>query len=233
MLALMHDRHSWEQGCVVIETNASFRSGRNDRWYETACPSGVRRIDLLPADSLNGLLFRRDSLYELKAGLVDTSQVLAHALSILMYDAATAPPTETATRLETAGFDLTTLRTSTWQDRPVYVIGGQGDDDRNSTQFWIDSERLVPVRVIESYPLKGAKPGDPALVREVWLDAYTLSGGRWFPGVLSFFRNGERFLVEKMSVIATGITVDSSAFQPAPWLPPTWIVVSRPVTHQD
>jgi hypothetical protein len=233
VLARMHDDHPWVRGCVAIETSASFRSGREDRWHEIACAPGLRRIDLFPADSLSGLLFRHDSLYEMKAGLVAHSRALSHPLSILMYDAASAPLAETVGRLEMAGFDLSNLRLSTWQERPAYVIGGGGETDRTSTQFWVDVERLVLVRLIESTPREDAKPGDPPLVREVWLDDYVATGNHWFPGQLSFFRNGERFLVEKMSVIATGITVDSSAFLPVPWVQPIWLAGSRAVTARN
>jgi hypothetical protein len=233
LLARMREQRAWNSGCVVIETSASFRSGREDRWHEIACAPGLRRIDLLPADSLSGLLFRHDSLYEMKAGLVAHSQALSHPLSILMYDAASAPLAETVSRLEMAGFDLGNLRLSTWQERPAYVIGGGGETDRSSTQFWVDVERLVLVRLIESTPREDAKPGDPPLVREVWLDDYVATGNHWFPGQLSFFRNGERFLVEKMSVIATGITVDSSAFVPVPWMQPIWLAGSRAVTARN
>ena len=234
VIALMRDRNQRAPGaCIVVETRSSFRSGRTDRWFETTCPPGRRRVDLLPPDSASGLLFRGDSLYEMSQGKPVKAQALAHALTILMSDAPVAPVTETVSRLEALGFELGSLRQDTWRGRTAWVIGGLGEGDRTTNQFWIDAERLVLLRLIQSQRVDGAGPGDPPLVREVWLDDYALRDERWVAGELSYFRNGERFLVQEMAVIDANAHVDSLAFRPVPWVSPTWIPAAfTPEAHR-
>jgi hypothetical protein len=84
-------------------------------------------------------------------------------------------PMETTLRqLAPYRFDLSRIRTDTWQGKPVYVVGATSADDVESPQFWVDRDRLVAVRfLVKLSPAADAKPND------IRLERYVPVGGGW------------------------------------------------------
>ncbi|HEY0896689.1 MAG TPA: hypothetical protein VGE15_09085, partial [Sphingobacteriaceae bacterium] len=56
----------------------------------------------------------------------------------------------TVSRLQNLGFDLGKGYTTSLDGRKVTVIGAASPEDRSSSQFWVDPERLVVLRAIKN-----------------------------------------------------------------------------------
>ena len=84
-------------------------------------------------------------------------------------------PLETTLRqLAPYHFDLTRIRTDSWQGKPVYVVGATSAADLDSPQFWVETEHLQPVRfLVKLSPAPDAKPND------IRLEKYVPVGGGW------------------------------------------------------
>ncbi len=177
-------------------------------WHEALEIPGKLRIDFEPLDAGNGMLFRDGTLYRIRNGKVTGSQQQEHALMLLGFDVYFLSPEQTLARLAKLGFDLTKMHESTWQGRPVYVVGSETDDERRS-RFWIDRERLYFVRVVQPVP-------DGSL-RETQFNGYRPLGGGWIAPEVLFFVNGNVVFEEYYRDVKTGMTFDASVFDPERW----------------
>jgi hypothetical protein len=54
----------------------------------------------------------------------------------------------TVARVRRIGFDLQHVSAGQWQDRPVWIVGAMSQGDTLSSQFWVDPERQVVVRML-------------------------------------------------------------------------------------
>jgi hypothetical protein len=141
----------WYKTLTFVQTTSFPQTGKVETWYEAAKIPGALRIDVAPIDSGRTILFRNDSIYQFKGGKLAGSKGFVHPLMVLGFDVYNQPADATISKLKDLGFDLSKLRTDTWQGHPVYVVGAaQGDS--TTAQFWIDQERLLFVRMIEPAP---------------------------------------------------------------------------------
>lgn len=199
---------------LTAQKTATFRDGRRQEWYETIQVPGLRRLDIMPRDSLNGIIFRNDSLYEFTRGNVSRVLPFVHALTLLSRDLYGAPPEYTIHRLQQLGFDLTRVLEDRWQERAVWVVGADSGD-RNTSQIWIDKERLVLVRLIEQREgWQSRSPDEPAQVQETWLEDYARIGGGWAPRRVRYFKNGVQFLTEVYVTLTPDSVLSPSRFLP-------------------
>jgi hypothetical protein len=153
LIQAMQQRYAgkWYKTLTFVQTTTFPQTGKVETWYEAARIPGALRIDVAPVDSGRTILFRNDSIYQFKGGKLAGSKNFVHPLMVLGFDVYGQPAEATIGKLKGMGFDLSKLRTDTWQGRPVYVVGAvQGDS--TTSQFWIDQERLLFVRMIEPAP---------------------------------------------------------------------------------
>jgi hypothetical protein len=218
LIKRMQRQHAPTAAGIVLTKEVRFTDGRQGQWHDAMLPPRRRRVVIEPADSMNGLLFRADSLYEISRGIIAKARPFVHALSLLSYDVYAAPPAETAKRLTDLGFDLGQVRIATWQDRPTYVVGAP-DGDRTTNQFWIDRDSLYLVRLIERRGDHDDHPGRPPLVQETWLEGQARVGGWWVPAEFSYFHNGRRFLHERVITRQPSAALDARVFE-LPWRRP-------------
>ncbi|MDZ4864008.1 MAG: hypothetical protein SGJ01_11245, partial [Gemmatimonadota bacterium] len=137
------------------------------------------RIDIAPLDSAQTIFFRRDSLYAFRHGKLAGAQPFVHPLMVLGFDAYFDPPAVTAAKLQALHFDLSKVHEESWQGRPAIVVGPLAGDT-TSTQFWVDRERLVFVRMIE--PATGGRPG----TAETRFNQYQALGKGWLSVEVTF-----------------------------------------------
>ncbi len=215
LIAAMHDRYDgqWYETLTFVQETIQYdREGVADTatWYEAYAAPGKLRIDIGPLEDGNGILFADDMRYNIQNGDVTRSGPQINPLLLLGFDVYHLSPEETTWRLDTLGFDLTKMYETTWQNRPAYVVGATGDDEKVST-FWIDKERLYFTRMIRYV-------GPERLnMQDVRFNNYQRLGGGWLALEVLFDFNGQPVLKETYREMRTGVELDTMLFNPNHW----------------
>jgi len=199
---------------TVTFTQKTTRGDQVETWYEAAQVPGLLRIDIAPLDSGKALLFRNDSVYQFRADTVTRSDRFVHPLMVLGFDVYLDSAERTIQRLKDLKFDLSLLREDSWQGRPVYVVGAAAGDTI-AQQFWVDRERLVFVRMLETGP-RGNRV-------ETQFNGYQPLGGGWIETEVLFMVDGELRGKEEYSDIRQGMSLEPALFDPAHWGKAGWI----------
>jgi hypothetical protein len=206
LVRAMHDKYagSWYK-TVTFTQKTTKEDGSVETWYEAASIPGKLRIDIAPVDSGNMLLFRADSIYQFRSGAVAAAQPFVHPLMVLGFDVYADPADVTIGKLKNLGFDLATMHETTWQGRPVYVVGAaQGDTTVN--QFWVDKDRLLFVRMLQ-------KARNGAIV-ETRFNKYEKLGGGWISPEVLFMRDGKVLTSEEYTDIKGDVQLPEGLFAP-------------------
>lgn len=204
-------RDSWFRTMVFVQRTTW--PGQPNRpaetWYETMVRPGMLRIDIERRDSMVGtMIFRNDSLYQFAGGQQAVARPLVHHLLVLAHDIHVMRSADDAiAKLKGLNFDLARTHETSWQGRPVTVVGAAAGDS-TSNQFWIDTERLILLRVIQSNPSNGARS-------DVQVSGFTMEGPAAVERDIKFFTNGTLGMHEEYTWIRTGVTIDPAVFDPA------------------
>jgi len=177
ILRAMHDRYAdkWYRTLSFVQQNTATRpdgSQQHSVWREYAALPGKLRIEFVPPDSGNGILFVNDSQFVFAADTIGNASAFIHPLMVLGFDVYFDPVERTIARLERLKIDLGAVHEDTWEGRPVYVVGAKPGDLR-TRQFWVDRERLVFVRLLE--------PGqrDSTRTNDIRFNKYQPAGNAW------------------------------------------------------
>lgn len=206
---------SWYETLTFVQTTIQYRpDGQADStiWYEGIQIPGQLRIDVESPTSGNGMLFRSDSLYMLRNGAVEASGPTMHPLLILGFDVYGQPVDDTVTKLDSIGFDLSRMHTSTWQGRDSYVIGTDQEGDFSAPQFWVDAERMVFVRLTQRVGQ------DLSRLQEIVFDNYTELDGGWIAKEVRFSLDSTVTMIERYADIETGAEFAEGFFHPAQFM---------------
>ena len=114
------------------------------------------------------------------------------------------------------GFDLTKSRDDVFNGKPVTVIGA-GAGDSTSSQFWIEKDRQLVVRILEKERQPGAGPSDTRVLN------YAKAGKGWVEQEIVFYQGGKMQQRELYNEIKADAPLDDSIFQPVPANVPSWI----------
>jgi len=210
----MHDRYAgkWYRTLTFVQKNTATRSDSTAHsvWREYAALPGKLRIEFVPADSGNGVLFANDSQFVFAADTIASASAFIHPLMVLGFDVYFDPAERTAARLERLKFDLATVHEDTWQGRPVYVVGAKAGDLR-ARQFWVDRERLVFVRLLE--------PGqrDTSRTSDIRFNKYQPAGSAWLSAEVAFLVDGHERWLEEYTEIKTDTPLANTLFDPRQW----------------
>ncbi len=212
LIRAMHDRYAgaWYRTLSFTQHNTATDSlGRetHSTWREYASLPGTLRIDFLPADSGGGVVFRNDSEYVFARDTLARTIAFVHPLLVLGFDVYLRPVDTTLAKLERLGVDLSQLREDTWDGRPVYVVGAAAGDARH-TQFWVDKERLLFVRLLQP------SRRDSTQVADTRFEDYRAVGAAWLSARVAFLFNGRRVWLEEYVDIRTGQPLEESLFDP-------------------
>ena len=115
--------------------------------------------------------------------------------------------------LRREGFDLSRFHETTFDGRPMFVVGARQGDTR-SKQFWIDAEYLYFVRLLEPSPRDSTKLQDVRFVK------YRREGEAWMAPRVEVYTGGKLVFYEDYSDIRTDVALDASIFDPTPWKNP-------------
>jgi hypothetical protein len=219
LIRAMYDRYKgkWYQTLTFVQTTSDMKKNSKETWYEAARIPGILRIDIAPIDSGKTILFRNDSIYQFDGGAVKFAGPFVHPLMVLGFDVYLDPAEKTIDRLKALGFDLSRIREDNWQGRSVYVVGAAKGDSATK-QFWIDKERLVFVRMLET-----AKNGSHPLV-ETQFNKYIPVGNAWCSVEVKFIVNGALQTMEEYADVKGDPALPDELFDPAKYGPPGWVV---------
>ncbi len=103
LLGLMRERYAgkWYRTLTFVQ-KTTLADGKVETWYEAAELPGKLRIDIAPLAERNTLLFRNDSVYDFKAGVLAESKPLIHPLMVLGFDVYAQPVEVTIRQLALA-----------------------------------------------------------------------------------------------------------------------------------
>src|SRR5690349_9119463 len=118
----MHDRYAgkWYRTLSFVQQNTATRPDGSQQpsvWREYAALPGKLRIEFVPPDSGNGILFVHDSQFVFAADTIRNASAFIHPLMVLGFDVYFDPVEQTAGRLERLKFDLATVHEDTWEGR--------------------------------------------------------------------------------------------------------------------
>jgi hypothetical protein len=179
-------------------------------WWEAMKVPGRLRIDFDPVRAGNGVLYARDSQFVIQNGRALRGDPGINPLLLLGFDLYVAPVAYTTSRLRREGFDLTRVHETTFQGRPMIVVGARRGDF-NRKQFWVDAERLLFVRMLEPTPRDTSKMQDIRFVN------YERAGGGWIAPRVEIWNEGKLVFYEDYEDVKVNATLADDLFVPSKW----------------
>ena len=207
---------------LTFVQETQYGDGRpSEIWFESMKAPGLLRIDINPGDSTaRMMLFRNDSVYQSRPGRPLIARPYVHPLMVLFTDISSSDPAVTIAKVAKMGFDLTKSRDDVFLGKPVTVIGA-GPGDSTSSQFWIEKDRQLVVRLLEKERQPGAGPSDTRVLQ------YARAGRGFVESEIVFYQGGKLQQRELYNEIKPDATLDDSIFQPVPANVPSWIAARR------
>jgi len=179
-------------------------------WYEAMKLPGRLRIDFEPVSAGNGVLYARDSQFVVQNGRLLSSGPGINPLLLLGFDVYTATVAHTTTRLRREGFDMAKVHETTFQGKPMIVVGAE-KGDYNRKQFWIDKEKLLFVRMLEP------TPRDTSKMQAIRFTNYEPRGAAWVAPRVEIWTEGKLVFYEDYDDIKVNVDLDDVLFQPKQW----------------
>lgn len=208
----MHDRYAavWYKTLSFSQTTTiTLANGGTlqQQWLEAGKFPGRLRIDTDTANR-SGVIYTGDSLYRFTNGNLVAANAEMNELLILGFDVYTQPVARTVEVLRGRGIDLSKISRATWEGRPVFVVGAAAGDTL-SKQFWIDAERLLFVRLVETVNApNGARRVDYRFLK------YVPHGNAWVAEEVVGLRDGKPSLHEVYANVQVDVPLEDETFDP-------------------
>jgi hypothetical protein len=221
VVSAMHARYAgrWYNTLTFRQkTSRLLSNGKWDvqTWYESMKLPGRLRIDFDPISGGNGVLYARDSQFVASNGRATGSPGI-NDLLLLGFDLYANPVARSEALLRRQGFDLSRTHETTFEGRPMVVVGALAGDTHRK-QFWIDAERLYFVRLLEP------APRDTSKVQDIRFTNYERRGDAWLAPRVEVYTDGKLVFYEDYLDVRTNVPLDESLFDPTPWRNPRhWV----------
>jgi hypothetical protein len=218
VLERMHDKYAKKWYPTLTFTQKTTLRGSDgamteQTWYESLQwqPGGARlRIDVGNLADGNGSMSSADSTWMVRAGKLTRTDSTGNPFIPLIENVYLQPAAITLKQLEPLQFDMSRVVDVTWEGRSAWAVGATSASDTTSPQFWIDTDRLVLVRMLLRFA-----PTRPPF--DIHLDNYVETGGGWLATKVSMFSGGVPRQTEEYSGWKTRVKLDSKLFDPATW----------------
>lgn len=215
LVGAMHAAYDgkWYRNLTFVQKTTYLRPdgspSRVETWYEAGALPGRLRIDLGDVAKGNGVLFRNDSTYQVQGGRITHRAPGRNLLLTLGFDVYAQPPGRTVAQLRAEKIDLGVLHRDSLDGRPMFVVGA-GPNDRTTNQFWVDAERLLFVRLIQTDPQRRR-------TQDIRFEKYVQHDGGWVAERVRFFGDGKPILLEEYSDVRVNVALDDALFVPERW----------------
>jgi hypothetical protein len=212
----MHDRYAgkWYKTLSFDQTNTFYTSSgkeQKSQWVQRLQVPGRLRVDFLPLSSKSGLLIQNNRVITFDNGKrVDTRRAIQPVLT-LTGDVYAIPAAITLRRLDSLGIDLNKFHQEKWDGRRVYVMGAE-KDDLESSQVWIDADKLLLVRFIQR-----DKRGERIIVTDTRVSDYREVDGYNVAFEFTSYRDGRIFFKEEYDNVKVNEPIPPELFDASRW----------------
>lgn len=117
-------------------------------WYEAVEFPDKFRIDFGVKENGNYVIFRNDSVFNYKKGVLTKVRADSSTLLLLLGGMYYRDLDDVMRRMRAAGYHTNVVSKQLWNKSEVYVIGAK-EKDLVSNQLWIDKKTLRLLRIIE------------------------------------------------------------------------------------
>lgn len=214
----MHDAYAgkWYRTLTFVQ-----KTSRPDRpaetWYEAGSIPGKLRIDIAPIDSGNAFIYAGDSVYVFRSGKRIRAAKDRNLLMTLGFDVYGQPVETTLAQLREQNIDLSKVHEATWQGRTVWVVGATPGDS-TASQFWVDKDRLLFVRLLE----RRQTPQGAAML-DIEFNRYQRLGGGWIAPEVVMRRDGQELMREEYSDMRADPPLDDDLYSTTEYRRPGWV----------
>ena len=222
LISQMHARYAgkWYRTVTFTQTT-SFPDHPAETWYEAGTIPGKLRIDIAPLDSMTAIMFIGDSTVVFKGGKRVAARQDRNLLMTLGFDVYGQSPDTTTAQLEASGIDLSKVREDRWNGTKVWVVGADKGDTTTS-QFWIEQNRLLFVRLIEARPNQKDSTAAPNLL-DVTFEHYQPLAKAWVSPKVVIKLNGKEIQREEYRDIRADRPLqpdlyDTETYHKADWI---------------
>ena len=195
--------------------NNTFYSARGttttSQWRQRIAVPGKLRIDYLPLTQRSGVLFDGARVHTFDNGRAIDAQPGINAQLLISADVYSLPLDRSTRLLDSLGFDLTRLRRESWEGQSVYVVGAAAGDT-TSSQFWVDSTRMVALRVIQKQ-----RQGTRDIVTDVRYGKFSDVGGLPIATEVVQYRDGRLVFREQHVDLRLNETIPEGTFDATKW----------------
>ena len=215
VIEAMHSRYDgkWYRTLTFVQNNTQYHPDgtvEHSVWREWLMAPGRLRIEFQPADSGNGMLFAADSQFAFTKDSMTIARAFVHPLLVLGFDVYAQPVDRTIALLTQRRIDMSVLSETTWEGRPVWVIGAKAGD-LHSRQFWVDKERLVFVRLL------GPAGQDTSKTSDTRFNKYAPLAGGWVSPEVEFLVDGQRQFLEEYVEIQANVPMPAALWDARQW----------------
>jgi len=217
VLAAMKKKYEgkWYKTLTFEQKTVNYKpdgTSETQTWYEALTVPGKLRIDILPIEKGNGIIFADGKLHQFRDGKLAGSRDFVHPLLVLGFDVYGQPVETTVAQLKGLGIDLSVVHEEPWQNGTAVVVGAK-QGDLTTPQFWIDKKTLLFVRLFQ---LAGR---DKKSVRETQFNGYQkVKGGGWVSAEVKFLVDGKLATTEEYTKIQTDKTLSPDLWNPEKWM---------------
>jgi hypothetical protein len=216
----MHDRYAstWYRTLSFKQTTTiTLPSGPlAQTWYEAGKFPGRLRIDTDSVGS-SGVIYARDSVFNFAGGRLARADSGWNDLLILGFDVYALPVEASLALLQKRGFDLTRFHRGVWQGKAAYIIGAKAGDTL-SKQFWVEEDRLLFVRLLET-----RRTPSGSRFEDIRFGNYVKYDGGWVAEDVIMYQDGKTRLHEVYADVKVNVPLSDSVFDPRQWnTAPRW-----------
>ncbi|HET6578566.1 MAG TPA: hypothetical protein VFG66_09595 [Gemmatimonadales bacterium] len=218
----MHARYAgkWYRTITFVQTT-SHPDRPTETWYEAGTIPGKLRIDVAPTDSMKAIMFVGDSTIVFRGGKRVGAQRGRNLLMTLGFDVYGQSPDTTIAQLEAEGIDLSRLHEARWHGTKVWVVGADRGDTTTS-QFWIEQDRLLFVRLIEVRN-DPQQPQAPSHLLDVTFEQYQPLGKGWVAPAVVIKVNGKEVQREEYREIRADVPLQADLYDTRTYRKAEWI----------
>jgi hypothetical protein len=226
LIRQMHARYAgkWYRTVTFVQTT-KYPDRPAETWFEAGSIPGKLRIDVAPPDSMRAIMFVGDSVIVFKGGKRVAGHQDRNLLMTLGFDVYGQSPDTTIAQLEAAGIDLSRVREDRWNGAKVWVVGAE-PGDTTSSQFWIEQERLLFVRLIEARR-NPKEPQAPADLLDVTFEKYRRLNKGWVAPEVVVKLNGKEVQREIYDDVRADVKLQANLYDTETYHPAEWIGTRR------
>lgn len=214
LLQRMHDRYvgRWYNTLTFVQKTTQYppnAAPRISTWYESLRGDRLR-IDMGNLSAGNGVIYTPDSGYVFRGGKLVRSLAAGNIFLPLISSVYVLPMSTTLAQLAPYHFDLSRIRSDTWEGRPTFVVGARDASDLESPQFWVDAQRLIVTRFVA--PLI---PNGKAKAQDIRLEENVPVGGGWLATRVRMLDAGQPLQTEEYTDWHANVALPTTFFDPA------------------